>query len=159
VLAETGLDPGLLELELTETFLMQDSQAGETIVALKDLGVRIALDDFGTGYSSLSYLKRFPVDTLKIDRSFISNITSDPGDACIARAVIGMGAGLHMRVVAEGVETQGQLALLLAMNCPEGQGYYFSRAVRPAEFAELLRHPLTPDVQHRGVTVAAKVTH
>jgi diguanylate cyclase (GGDEF)-like protein/PAS domain S-box-containing protein len=155
VLAETDLDAGYLELELTETFLMQDSQAIATVVALKDIGVRIALDDFGTGYSSLSYLKRFPVDTLKIDRSFISNITTDPGDACIARAVIGMGAGLRMRVIAEGVETREQLATLREMNCPEGQGYYFSHPVNAREFAELLRPPQGAGVQHRRATAAA----
>jgi diguanylate cyclase (GGDEF)-like protein/PAS domain S-box-containing protein len=155
VLAETGLDPGHLELELTETFLMQDSQAAETVVALKNIGVRIALDDFGTGYSSLSYLKRFPIDTLKIDRSFISNITTDPGDACIAKAVIGMGAGLHMRVVAEGVETREQLTKLQEMNCPEGQGYYFSHPVGAVEFAELLRRPQPAGVQKLRVAAPA----
>jgi EAL domain len=96
VLAETGLESGRVELELTETFLMENSQATATVLeALRDMGVRIALDDFGTGYSSLSYLKRFPIDTLKIDRSFVCNIATDPDDACIVSAVIGMGKGLR----------------------------------------------------------------
>jgi diguanylate cyclase (GGDEF)-like protein len=147
VIAETGLEPGCVELELTETFLMENSQATATVLeALRDMGVRIALDDFGTGYSSLSYLKRFPIDTLKIDRSFVCNIATDPDDACIASAVIGMGKGLRMRVVAEGVETQEQLAFLQERNCSVGQGYYFSPAVRAAEFATLMGHtfPVPP---------------
>jgi diguanylate cyclase len=139
VLTQTRLESRYLELELTETSLMQDSQATATVLeTLKDIGVRIALDDFGTGYSSLSYLKRFPIDTLKIDRSFVCNITTDPDDACIVSAVLGMGEGLHMRVVAEGVETREQLAFLQEQNCPEGQGYYFSRPKIAAEFAALL---------------------
>jgi diguanylate cyclase (GGDEF)-like protein/PAS domain S-box-containing protein len=137
ILAETGLESQYLELELTETFLMQDSSATQTVLkALKDIGVRIALDDFGTGYSSLSYLKRFPIDTLKIDRSFVRDLTSDAGDASIVEAVISLGRSLHMRVVAEGVETQEQLAFLRQQNCPEGQGYYFSPAVIAGEFAQ-----------------------
>jgi diguanylate cyclase (GGDEF)-like protein len=139
ILTETRLESHYLELELTETFLMQDSQATATVLeTLKDIGVRIALDDFGTGYSSLSYLKRFPIDTLKIDRSFVCNIATDPDDACIVSAVIGMGEGLHMRVVAEGVETEEQLEYLQEQNCPEGQGYYFSRPLTSTEFAALL---------------------
>jgi diguanylate cyclase (GGDEF)-like protein/PAS domain S-box-containing protein len=138
-LAETGLDPRCLVLELTETFLMQDSPHTLAVLqALKDLGVHLALDDFGTGYSSLSYLRRFPIDTLKIDRSFVSNLTTDDNDASIVSAVINMGKSLHMRVVAEGVETREQLQFLQEHGCPEGQGYYFSRPMVAAEFTQLL---------------------
>ncbi len=123
VLTETGLEPRYLELELTETFLMQDTRStAEVLRALKGVGVRIALDDFGTGYSSLSYMKRFPVDTLKIDKSFVQCVTSDPVDAGIVSAVITMGKSLHMRVVAEGHRDDEQLAFLQRHSCPEGQG-------------------------------------
>ena len=107
------------------------------------LGVRIALDDFGTGYSSLSHLKRFPIDTLKIDQSFVRDLATDADDASIVSAVIDMGKGLQIRVVAEGVETQEQLAFLRKRGCPEGQGYYFSRPVSAREFTQLLRRSAT----------------
>ncbi len=139
VLDETGLDPGSLEVELTETFLMQDSlQTARVLRALKDLGTHLALDDFGTGYSSLSYLKRFPIDILKIDRSFVRDLTTDEDDANIVNAVISMGNSLHMKVVAEGVETAEQLAFLRDRGCPEGQGYYFSRPLGSIDFGRLL---------------------
>jgi predicted signal transduction protein with EAL and GGDEF domain len=139
VLLETGLDPRYLELELTETFLMQDSKSTAAVLqALKAMGVQLALDDFGTGYSSLSYLRRFPIDTLKIDRSFVRDITTDAEDASIVTAVISMGKSLHMRVVAEGVETAEQLAFLKEQQCPEGQGYHFSYPVAAGEFTRLL---------------------
>ena len=139
ILDETGLDPKYLELELTETFLMQDSSSTAVVlVALKDMGVHLALDDFGTGYSSLSYLKRFPIDTLKIDHSFVRDVTTDADDASIVTAVISMGKSLHMRVVAEGVETRAQLEFLQEHNCPFGQGYYFSRPVIAGEFEEMM---------------------
>jgi diguanylate cyclase (GGDEF)-like protein len=139
VLTETGLDPRHLELELTETFLMQDSKStAEVLKELKDIGVSIALDDFGTGYSSLSYLKRFPIDALKIDRSFVYDITTDADDASIVTAVIGMGKNLHMRIVAEGVETREQLEFLQEHGCPQGQGFYFSRPLPAEQFGELL---------------------
>lgn len=144
ILEEHGLVPQDLELELTETFLMHDSNSAAAVLhSLSDLGVRIALDDFGTGYSSLSHLKRFPIDTLKIDRSFVRNLPTDADDASIVSAVIGMGKGLQVRVVAEGVETQGQLAFLRKWGCPEGQGYYFSRPVNAREFTDLLRRSAT----------------
>jgi diguanylate cyclase (GGDEF)-like protein/PAS domain S-box-containing protein len=134
VLAESGLEPSLLELELTETFMMQDWQSTAAILrALKDLGVRIALDDFGTGYSSLSYMKRFPIDALKIDQSFVRDMTTDSDDASIVSAVIDMGKSLNMRVVAEGVQTRAQLDFLRERHCPEGQGFYFGPPV-PAEY-------------------------
>jgi len=119
---------------------MQDSKAtAEVLQAIKALGVKLALDDFGTGYSSLSYMRRFPIDTLKIDQSFVSELVTDDADASVVSAVIDMGRALHMNVIAEGVETEAQLAFLEAHDCPEAQGYYFSHPVAPALFAELLR--------------------
>jgi diguanylate cyclase (GGDEF)-like protein/PAS domain S-box-containing protein len=140
VLAQTGLPPCYLELELTEAFLLQDAKATAIVLqALKGLGVRLALDDFGTGYSSLSHLRRFPMDTLKIDRSFVRDVASDSDDASIVSAVISMGTSLHMLVVAEGIETQQQLAFLQDHACPEGQGYYFSEPVAAVQFGQLLK--------------------
>jgi len=144
ILDDTGLDPRHLELEMTESGLIQDSIPTTAILrALKHLGVQIAIDDFGTGYSSLSYMLRFPIDTLKIDRSFVQTLdegTIDKGDAgeAIVSAVIAMGTSLKQRVVAEGIETQQQLAFLQSRHCAEGQGYYFSRPVPADEFASLL---------------------
>jgi diguanylate cyclase (GGDEF)-like protein/PAS domain S-box-containing protein len=139
ILLETGMDPIHLELELTETFLMQDATSTVAVLrAIDALGVRLALDDFGTGYSSLSHLKRFPIDTLKIDRSFVRDLTTDTDDASIVSAVISMGESLQMRVVAEGVETPQQLAFLQEHSCPEGQGYQFSQPVAAAEFEQFL---------------------
>ncbi len=139
ILAETGFDPRHLELELTETFLMQDAKATAIVLdALKELGIQLALDDFGTGYSSLSYMRRFPIDALKVDRSFVRNITTNADDASVVSAVINMGKSLHMRVVAEGVETREQLLFLEQHGCTEAQGYFFSRPVRGEKFAELM---------------------
>ena len=139
ILAETGLDPSCLELELTETFLMQDATStGDVLRGLKDMGVQLALDDFGTGYSSLSYLKRFPIDTVKIDQSFVRDVTTDADDASIVSAVISMADSLHMRVVAEGVETREQLAFLKERGCAFGQGFYFNRPMIADEFSQLL---------------------
>jgi diguanylate cyclase (GGDEF)-like protein/PAS domain S-box-containing protein len=146
LLATTGLESRFLEFELTETFLMQDSASTSAVLqALKAIGVHLALDDFGTGYSSLNHLKRFPIDTLKIDRSFVHGITTNSDDASIVGAMISMGSHLHMRVVAEGVETREQLAFLRDHDCPFGQGYYFSLPVTARECTQLLR---------RGMTVA-----
>jgi EAL domain-containing protein (putative c-di-GMP-specific phosphodiesterase class I) len=140
VLAETGLQPSSLELELTETFLMQDLKSTAVVLeALKNMGVQLALDDFGTGYSSLSYLKRFPIDTLKIDQTFVRDLTTDVDDASIVSAVISMGKSLNKRVVAEGVETRQQLAFLQDQSCPEGQGYYFSKPMLAGEFSRFLK--------------------
>jgi diguanylate cyclase (GGDEF)-like protein/PAS domain S-box-containing protein len=139
VLKDTGLDPRCLELELTESVLMKHAAATESILkALRSRGVRLAVDDFGTGYSSLSYLRKFSVDSLKIDQSFIRQITTTPHETTIVTAIIGMGRGLKLRVVAEGVETQEELAFLQAHECDEAQGYYFSRPVLPEQFAKLL---------------------
>jgi EAL domain-containing protein (putative c-di-GMP-specific phosphodiesterase class I) len=150
ILTETGIEPRHLELELTETFLMQDLESTSAVLrALKDMGVHLALDDFGTGYSSLSYLKRFPIDTLKIDRSFVSDLTTDADDASIVNAVISMGKSLHMGVVAEGVETREQLEFLREQGCPEAQGYYFSQPLVAAELVQLLRHGLRKSSSER----------
>ena len=139
ILAETGMDPRFLELELTEAFLLENPQAtGPVLRALKDTGAQLALDDFGTGYSSLGCLKRFPIDTLKIDQSFVRDLATDPDDAGIVSAVIAIGRSLQKRVVAEGVETREQLAFLREKNCPAGQGFFFSPAVPAADLVELL---------------------
>jgi EAL domain-containing protein (putative c-di-GMP-specific phosphodiesterase class I) len=150
ILAETDFDPKRLELELTETFLMQDSKATAVVLgALKELGVQIALDDFGTGYSSLSYMRRFPIDTLKVDRSFVGDIATDADDASVVRAIINMGRSLHKRVVAEGVESREQLLFLKEHHCPEAQGYHFSRPLQAEGFAEFLRQPVERRVFER----------
>jgi diguanylate cyclase (GGDEF)-like protein len=139
VLQESGLAPRYLELELTETFLLKDSSATALVLReLKDLGVQLSLDDFGTGYSSFSHLKGFPIDTLKIDRAFVSDVDSNCNDASIVGAVIALGKNLHMRVIAEGVETRAQLTLLQEQACPEGQGFYFGRAVAGEHLPALL---------------------
>lgn len=138
VLQETGLEPRLLELELTETVLMRNVESSSAILhALKTMGVQLAVDDFGTGYSSLSYLSRFPVDVLKIDQSFVQTISGIGGNGVIVSAVIGMGASLKQRVIAEGVETDEQLRFLHAHHCNEGQGYLFSPPV-PADAMEAI---------------------
>jgi diguanylate cyclase (GGDEF)-like protein/PAS domain S-box-containing protein len=136
IITGTGFDPKCLELELTETFLMQDSKSTSLVLsAIKGIGVQLALDDFGTGYSSLSYMRRFPIDTLKVDRSFVRDLTMDASDASVVSAVINMGRSLHMRVVAEGVEAVDQLLFLKEHGCSEAQGYHFSRPMKAAEFA------------------------
>lgn len=138
-LLDTGLEPCYLELEMTEGVLMQHTECTTSVLnALHALGIRIAIDDFGTGYSSLSYLKRFPIDVLKLDQSFVQGITVDSDDAIIVSAVISMGKSLKHRVIAEGVETREQLAFLQAHACDEGQGHYFSPPMVAAQFAKLL---------------------
>jgi diguanylate cyclase (GGDEF)-like protein/PAS domain S-box-containing protein len=138
VLQETGLDAHCLEIELTESLIMTDvQQAVLTLQQLKDLGVLLSVDDFGTGYSSLSYLKRFPIDTLKIDQAFVQDITTDADDAVIVNAIISLAHNLQLTVIAEGVETEAQLDYLRRQGCDEIQGYYFSRPV-PADAFELL---------------------
>ncbi len=141
ILSETGLDPRSLELELTESVLMKHAAATATILrTLRESGIRVAVDDFGTGYSSLSYLQKFPVDAVKIDQSFVRQISTAGDDTTIVKAVIGMARGLKLRVIAEGVETPEELAFLRAYRCEEAQGYYFSRPVPAQQFAMLLRH-------------------
>jgi diguanylate cyclase (GGDEF)-like protein/PAS domain S-box-containing protein len=138
VLATTGLAPACLELEITETLLMRDvDKSLSTLHRLKQLGVAISIDDFGTGYSSLNYLKRFPVDTLKIDRSFVNDIAHDPDDAAIVKAIISLAHILQLQVVAEGVETEEQQSFLLENGCDQAQGFLFGRPQTPEDFARL----------------------
>ena len=140
ILNDTGFDPHRVELEMTESVLMEDVESTTALLTrLKAMGLRLAIDDFGTGYSSLSYLSRFPTDTLKIDQSFVQQMTTDASSAAIVNTVISMGKSLNQRVVAEGVETPEQLAILRARQCEEGQGYHFSRPLRPEEFSTVLR--------------------
>jgi len=138
-LEDTGMDAGALELELTESVLMKRAEsAGAILTCLRARGVRVAVDDFGTGYSSLSYLRKFPIDALKIDQSFVRQITTTPDETSIVTAVISMGRSLKLRVVAEGVRTKGELTFLRAQHCDEAQGFYFSRPVPAPAFALLL---------------------
>ncbi len=139
-LDETGLPAGALELEITESLLMLDvDRAIETVAKLKSLGVTIALDDFGTGYSSLSYLQKFPIDHLKIDKSFIQHIDSRPGDVAITQAIVALSHGLGIRVIAEGVETSRQNELLVGLDCDYIQGYLYSPPVPAVRFEEMLK--------------------
>ncbi|WP_432484775.1 putative bifunctional diguanylate cyclase/phosphodiesterase [Kineococcus esterisolvens] len=139
VLAATGLDPHLLTLEITETLLVQDtSQTAEKLREIKALGVRIALDDFGTGYSSLSYLRRFPIDVLKVDKSFIDGVADNPEDRTVTGAVVQLGRTLALTVVAEGIESAEQVSTLVQLGCPLGQGYRFSRPVSATEASRLV---------------------
>ena len=139
-LAQTCFDPSSLEIELTESVLIRDAESSETLLhEIARLGVKLAIDDFGTGYSSLSYLKQFPIDTLKIDKSFVNQMSSNADDVSIVNAVVSMGKSLRKRIVAEGVESAEQYACLLALRCDEGQGYYFGRPVTADAFASLLR--------------------
>ena len=148
-LESTGLAPCYLELELTESVLMRDAEAANSVLhALSDLGVQLAVDDFGTGYSSLSYLRQFPVDTLKIDQSFVNQSPANPDDAAIVRAVIAMAKSLRLRVIAEGVETAAHHDFLLEQDCDEGQGYFFGRPMVADELAALLQteaHATSPN--------------
>lgn len=141
-LARAGLPAEWLELELTESMVMHDvTRAANALRRLRDLGVKVSIDDFGTGYSSLAYLKRFEIDKLKIDRSFVAEIPFDANDMAIAGAVIALGKSLKLRVVAEGVETQGQLEFLMAQGCHDIQGFYYSRPVEAAAITRLLDNP------------------
>jgi diguanylate cyclase (GGDEF)-like protein/PAS domain S-box-containing protein len=145
-LEESGLDPRLLEIELTESVLMKHAESAASILGtLRDSGVQVAVDDFGTGYSSLSYLRKFPIDALKIDQSFVGRIGIAADDASIVTAVISMARSLKLRVVAEGVETFEQAEFLRTQACDQAQGYYFSRPVLPEQFANLLRSGIRND--------------
>ncbi len=138
ILADTGIAPACLELELTESILMSDvSQAMQILQGLKRLGLAIAVDDFGTGYSSLNYLKQFPIDVLKIDRSFVDGLPHGEQDAQIARAIIAMAHSLNLMVIAEGVESHEQLEFLREHGCDEVQGFLFGRPVPADQFAAL----------------------
>jgi diguanylate cyclase len=149
VLIATGVEPRNLELELTESVLMQDAESTvRTLAALKDMGVTLAIDDFGTGYSSFTYLRRFPVDALKLDQSFVQEITEDPGDATIVSAMINIANSLNQRVVAEGVETRAQLKFLQSHGCGEGQGHYFSHPVAAEQAGKLLEAGIQEGLVH-----------
>ncbi len=158
-LAATSLPAHLLEVEITESLLMSDvERAVDTLRELNLLGVKVSIDDFGTGYSSLAYLKRFPIDTLKIDRSFVRDITSDPEDASIVSAIISLAHNLGHTVVAEGVEERGQLDFLLARHCDLAQGYLFSRPLSAARFEQFLLATTDRDDAGRTATSPAPLT-
>jgi EAL domain-containing protein (putative c-di-GMP-specific phosphodiesterase class I) len=151
VLAETGMPAGQLCLEMTESVLMTDTEENlAQLVRLKALGVTLAIDDFGTGYSSLAYLRRFPVDTLKIDRSFVERLGEQTDDAALANTIVQLGRSLGMSTIAEGIEEYGQLAALREMGCDYAQGYYFSRPVPAVEAVRLLQ-----DSEATGLPAAA----
>ena len=142
VLQDTGLDAACLKLELTESVVMEDAEATiETLGQLKALGVQLAIDDFGTGYSSLSYLKRFPVDVLKVDRSFVDGLATSQQDAAIVQGIVALAQSLGLTVTGEGVETADQAAYLTRLGCDLAQGYYFSRPLPPAQLEALLTGP------------------
>jgi len=145
ILANTGLPPERLELEITESILLDEGETSAAALrALRDIGVRLVLDDFGTGYSSLSYLRRLPLDTIKIDRSFIDGLDSDDANLPIVQAVIALAHGLGIDVVAEGIETAGQLARLRELVCDRGQGFYYARPQPPEALAALLAGGVAP---------------
>ncbi len=156
-LEQAGLAPAALELELTESMIMQDpARTAETMRQLKELGIGLCLDDFGTGYSSLNYLRRFPVDYLKIDRSFIWDVTTDPSGAAVARSIVAIAHSLGIWAVAEGVETWEQFDFLVESRCDALQGFLFSKPLPPDEFAHLLRedHLLKKEGDLNGAPVA-----
>jgi diguanylate cyclase (GGDEF)-like protein len=135
ILSETRLDPTCLEIELTETSIMENAQSAAALLSeIRKLGVRVAIDDFGTGYSSLSYLKSLPIDTLKLDQSFVKGATSDPDDAALVMAIVTLAHNLRLKVIAEGVETEEQLSFLRLLRCDEGQGYLFGKPMPAAAF-------------------------
>ena len=136
-LAQTELAPDLLELEITESMMMaHPERAAETLLEIREMGVHISIDDFGTGYSSLARLKKFPIESVKIDRSFIRDVAIDADDAAIVSAVIAMAHNLRLKVVAEGVETEEQIRFLHEPNCDEVQGYLVSRPIAPEQVSE-----------------------
>jgi EAL domain-containing protein (putative c-di-GMP-specific phosphodiesterase class I) len=138
----SGMSPTLLQLEVTESMMMRNvPRAIKTLDRIRSRGIRLAIDDFGTGYSSMSLMKQFPIDTLKIDRSFVRDLPDDLEDKAIAQAIISMGKALEMTIVAEGVETPAQEAFLRAHGCDEIQGFLFSRPLPPDQLAELLQPP------------------
>jgi EAL domain-containing protein (putative c-di-GMP-specific phosphodiesterase class I) len=146
VLEETGLAPAILLLEITESMIMEDAAYNvDVLERLKDLGVGVAVDDFGTGYSNLAYLKRFPMDILKVDKSFVDGLGENPEDTAIVEAVISLARALNLRTVAEGIETTEQLDRLRTLGCELGQGYYFSEPLPAHEASALL-------LDLRGVT-------
>lgn len=139
ILEETGLDPGFLELELTESMLIEDVEQVSTLLnELKKIGVFLAIDDFGTGYSSLGYLKNFPIDKLKIDRIFVSDVDTVPADRQIAAAIVGLGKAMGLTIIAEGVERSSQANILEELGCTQVQGYYYSRPLYAQVFERFM---------------------
>lgn len=139
VIEDTGVDANYLELEITEGQIMQDSEHSITVLQeIRDLGVHVSIDDFGTGYSSLSYLKRLPIDTLKIDRSFINDLPDDEEDSAIVKAIVVLANSLKLELIAEGVETQEQQEYLVSEGCSNIQGYYYSKPLEREEYKEFL---------------------
>jgi EAL domain-containing protein (putative c-di-GMP-specific phosphodiesterase class I) len=138
-LTQSGVDARRIGVELTESLLIDPQQMGDVLQEISVLGVQLALDDFGTGFSSLSYLRRFPIDILKIDQSFVSNADTDEDDAEMVKTIIGMAHNLRMKLVAEGVETARQAELLTEQGCEVAQGYHFSRPLTVTDFEALLR--------------------
>jgi EAL domain-containing protein (putative c-di-GMP-specific phosphodiesterase class I) len=152
VVQDTGLAPQHLELELTESLLLANADVTVSVLQeLKAMGVTLAIDDFGTGYSSFSYLRQFHVNNLKIDRSFISDVATNPDDAAITAAIISMAKSLHLRVIAEGVENEAQMSFLRAHHCDEIQGYYFRKPLSADDAADNLRRTAESDLaMHNG---------
>ena len=139
VLADTGLDPARLVLEFTEGVLMRDTDSTmATLRALKGLGIRLAIDDFGTGYSSLSYVRQFPIDVLKIDRSFVASMADGPDETALMQSILNLSETLHLETVAEGIELPGQLAELQSLGADLGQGFLFAKPLEPHEIAAFL---------------------
>jgi EAL domain-containing protein (putative c-di-GMP-specific phosphodiesterase class I) len=144
VLERTGAQPDRVCLELTESVFMEDvDYFARTLAGLKDLGVHLAIDDFGTGYSSLSYLKRFPLDAVKVDRTFIDGLGTDPHDSAIVAAIVAMAAALDLEVTAEGVETEDQLATLKRLHCRRAQGFYLARPIPAPSMTRLIAESRT----------------
>jgi EAL domain-containing protein (putative c-di-GMP-specific phosphodiesterase class I) len=143
IVAQSGVDPRLLELEITESVLMRNpEQAAHILNELKSIGMRLSVDDFGTGYSSLSYLRSFPLDALKIDRSFVKDLIVRADDAAIVKAIVALAQSLKLKTIAEGVEEEAQYALLRSLGCDQYQGYYFSRPVPADQIARLLQEAI-----------------
>jgi EAL domain-containing protein (putative c-di-GMP-specific phosphodiesterase class I) len=143
ILEETGLDPQWLELELTESMIMQNAEDSiQQLNDIKSLGITLAIDDFGTGYSSLSYLKRFPIDKVKIDQSFVQGVCSSQDDAAISQAIIALANSLNLKVTAEGVETPEQLSFLREHQCCDAQGYLFSHPIPADAMTRMLQQTL-----------------
>jgi EAL domain-containing protein (putative c-di-GMP-specific phosphodiesterase class I) len=160
ILQETGLDPSSLELEVTESVVLDDVEAAvETLQQLRGVGVRIAMDDFGTGYSSLSYLRRLPVDTLKIDKSFVTRLGKEVEDVAIVQTVIALAKVLGLPVVAEGVESAEQLARLREMECDLAQGYYFAKPVPSESIPTLLSAGLGVESRHESAAAKSESPH
>jgi len=154
-LTATGLTPSLLELEVTEDILLVDeARVLDTFLRIQQLGVRIVFDDFGTGYASLSYLKKFPLDGLKIDRSFVLDVLTDADDAAIVGSTIGLSRQLGLSVIAEGIENRATADLLASMGCEEGQGYFFGRPQPASDLESQFLAPHPPARQTEGEKAA-----